>query len=121
MPAGSQSAAQTAGWRKKDGRLEEERRDLGPCENVEKVITKDGKATSEKRWVCKFCNRTLQGGPNIIMVHHGVHGNGKKKDVQRCKHTPPDVKTRLEQEMSNTLRSVAQNETSSVIKIIRQE
>jgi hypothetical protein len=60
MPAGSQSAAQTAGWRKKDGRLEEERRDLGPCENVEKVITKDGKATSEKRWMCKFCDRTLQ-------------------------------------------------------------
>ena len=114
MPAGSRSAAQTAGGRKKD-----EIWDL--VKNVEKVITKDGKATSEKRWVCKFCDRTLQGGPNIIMAHHGVHGSGKKKDVQRCKHTPPDVKTRLEQEMSNTLRSVAQKETSSVIKSIRQE
>ena len=114
MPAGSRSAAQTAGGRKKD-----EIWDL--VKNVEKVITKDGKATSEKRWVCKFCDRTLQGGPNIIMAHHGVHGSGKKKDVQRCRHTPPDVKARLEQEMSNTLRSVAQKETSSVIKSIRQE
>jgi hypothetical protein len=89
--------------------------------DVESVIKKDGSKTSEKRWVCKFCDRTLQGGPNIIMAHHGVQGSGKKKDVQRCRHTPPDVKTRLEQEMSNTLRSVAQKETSSVIKIIRQE
>ena len=114
MPAGSRSAAQTAGGRKKD-----EIWDL--VKNVEKVITKDGKATSEKRWVCKFCDRTLQGGPNIIMAHHGVHGSGKKKDVQRCRHTPPDVKARLEQEMSNTLRSVAEKEASSVIKSIRQE
>ena len=88
---------------------------------VEKVITKAGKATNEKRWVCKFCDRTFQGGPNIIMAHHGVHGSGRKKDVQRCKHTPQDVKTRLEQEMSNTLRSVAEKETSSVIKSIRQQ
>jgi hypothetical protein len=113
MPAGSRSAAQTAGGRKKDEIWH-------LVKTVEKVVTKDGKATSEKRWVCKFCDRTLQGGPNIIMAH-GVHGSCKKKDVQRCKHTPPDVKTRLEQEMSNTLRSVAQKETSSVIKIIRQE
>ena len=87
MPAGSRSAAQSAGGRKKD-----EIWDL--VKNVGKVITKGGKATSEKRWVCKFCDRTLQGGPNIIMAHHGVHGSGKKKDVQRCRHTPPDVKTR---------------------------
>ena len=101
MPAGSRSAAQSAGGRKKD-----EIWDL--VKNVEKVITKSGKATSEKRWVCKFCDRTLQGGPNIIMAHHGVHGSGKKKDVHRCRHTPLDVKARLEQEMSNTLRSVAE-------------
>jgi hypothetical protein len=55
------------------------------------------------------------------MAHHGVHGSGKKKDVQRCRHTPPDVKARLEQEMSNTLRSVAEKETSSVIKCVRQQ
>ena len=114
MPAGSRSAAQTAGGRKKD-----EIWDL--VKNVEKVITKSGKATSEKRWVCKFCDRTLQGGPNIIMAHHGVHGSGKKKDVHRCRHTPPDVKARLEQEMSNILRSVAEKEASSVIKCVREE
>ena len=114
MPAGSRSAAQSAGGRKKD-----EIWDL--VKNVEKVITKGGKATSEKRWVCKFCDRTLQGGPNIIMAHHGVHGSGKKKDVQRCRHTPPDVKARLEQEMSNTFRSIAEKETSSVIKCVREQ
>lgn len=114
MPAGSRSAAQSAGGRKKD-----EIWDL--VKNVEKVITKSGKATSEKRWVCKFCDRTLQGGPNIIMAHHGVHGSGKKKDVHRCRHTPPDVKARLEQEMSNILRSVAEKEASSVIKCVREE
>ena len=114
MPAGSRSAAQSAGGRKKD-----EIWDL--VKNVEKVITKSGKATSEKRWVCKFCDRTLQGGPNIIMAHHGVHGSGKKKDVHRCRHTPPDVKARLEQEMSNILRSVAEKEASSVIKCVREQ
>ena len=50
MPAASRSAAQSAGGRKKD-----EIWDL--VKNVEKVITKSGKATSEKRWVCKFCDR----------------------------------------------------------------
>ncbi len=47
MLAGSRSAVQSAGGRKKD-----EIWDL--VKNVEKVITKGGKATSEKRWVCKF-------------------------------------------------------------------
>ena len=61
MPAGSRSAAQSAGGRKKD-----EIWDL--VKTVEKVITKGGKATTrseKRRWVCKFCDRTLQGGPNI--------------------------------------------------------
>jgi hypothetical protein len=52
MPAGSRSAAQC-------GRKKDEIWDL--VKNVEKVITKSGAATSEKRWVCKFCDRTLQG------------------------------------------------------------
>ena len=115
MPAtGARTLAQTAGGKRK-GLVW----DL--VKDVESVIKKDGNKTSEKRWVCKFCDRTLQGGPNIIMAHHGVHGSGKKKDVQRCRHTPPDVKARLEQEMSNTFRSIAEKETSSVIKCVREQ
>ena len=59
MPAGSRSAAQSAGGRKKD-----EIWDL--VKNVEKVITKGGKATSEKRWVhrnlelCKTLKTTTE-------------------------------------------------------------
>jgi hypothetical protein len=91
------------------GRREEERRDLGPCENVEKVITKGGKATSEKRWACKFCDRTLQGGPNIIMAHRGVHGSGKKKDVQRCRHAPPDARARRTSSFAGIVRNAVQS------------
>ena len=36
-------------------------------------------------------------------------------------HTPADVRARLQQEMSSTLRSIAEEETSEVIQIIRQE
>jgi hypothetical protein len=102
MPAGSRSAAQSAGGRKKD-----EIWDL--VKNVEKVITKGGKATSEKRWVCKFCDRTLQGGPNIIMAHHGVHGSGKKKDVQRCRHAPPDARARRTSSFAGIVRNAVQS------------
>ena len=102
MPAGSRSAAQSAGGRKKD-----EIWDL--VKNVEKVISKDGKATSEKRWACKFCDRTLQGGPNIIMAHHGVHGSGKKKDVQRCMHAPPDAGARRTSSFAGIVRNAVQS------------
>ena len=85
------------------------------------MIKKDGNKTSEKRWVCRFGEKRFQGGPNVIQAHHGVHGTGKKKAIQLCKHTPADVKARLQQEMSSTLRSIAEKETSEVIQIIRQE
>ena len=75
--------------------------------DVESVIKKDGTKTSEKKWVCRFCEKPFQGGPNVIQAHHGVHGTGKKKAIQLCKHTPADVKARLQQEMSITLRSIA--------------
>ena len=89
--------------------------------DVESVIKKDGNKTSEKRWVCRFCEKRFQGGPNVIQAHHGVHGTGKKKAIQLCKHTPADVKARLQQEMSITLRSIAEKETSEVIQIVRQQ
>jgi hypothetical protein len=85
------------------------------------VIKKDGTKTSEKKWVCRFCEKPFQGGPNVIQAHHGVHGTGKKKAIQLCKHTPADVKARLQQEMSITLRSIAEKETSEVIQIIRRK
>jgi hypothetical protein len=85
------------------------------------VIKKDGTKTSEKKWVCRFCEKPFQGGPNVIQAHHGVHGTGKKKAIQLCKHTPADVKARLQQEMSITLRSIAEKETSEVIQIVRQQ
>ena len=63
--------------------------------NVEEVITKGGKATSERSAGCaNSVTATLEGGPNIIMAHQGVHGSGKKKDIQRCRHTPPDARAR---------------------------
>jgi hypothetical protein len=89
--------------------------------DVESVIKKDGTKTSEKKWVCRFCEKPFQGGPNVIQAHHGVHGTGKKKAIQLCKHTPADVKARLQQEMSITLRSIAEKETSEVIQIVRQQ
>ena len=85
------------------------------------MIKKDGTKTSEKKWVCRFCEKPFQGGPNVIQAHHGVHGTGKKKAIQLCKHTPADVKARLQQEMSITLRSIAEKETSEVIQIVRQQ
>jgi hypothetical protein len=48
------------------------------------------------------------------------HGSGKKQLVQRCKHTTQGVKTRLEQEMCNTLRSVAENKTSGLEPFVRR-
>ena len=115
MPAtGSRTLAQTAGGKRK-GLVW----DL--VKDVESVIKKDGNKTSEKRWVCRFCEKPFQGGPNVIQAHHGVHGTGKKKAIQLCKHTPADVRARLQQEMSSTLRSIAEKETSEVIQIIRQE
>ncbi len=107
-----------------DRRREEERGDMGPREGRrvrESVIKKDGRKTSEKRWVCRFCEKSSQGGPNVIQAHHGVHGTGKKKAIQLCKSTPADVKARLQQEMSITLQSIAERETSEVIQIVRQE
>ena len=62
--------------------------------DVESVIKKDGNKTSEKRWVCRFCEKPFQGGPNVTQAHHGVHGTGKKKAIQLCKHTPADVKAK---------------------------
>ena len=115
MPAtGSRTLAQTAGGKRK-GLVW----DL--VKDVESVIKKDGNKTSEKRWVCRFCEKPFQGGPNVIQAHHGVHGTGKKKAIQLCKHTPADVKARLQQEMSITLRSIAEKETSEVIQIVRQQ
>ena len=115
MPAtGSRTLAQTAGGTRK-GLVW----DL--VKDVESVIKKDGNKTSEKRWVCRFGEKRFQGGPNVIQAHHGVHGTGKKKAIQLCKHTPADVKARLQQEMSITLRSIAEKETSEVIQIVRQE
>ena len=115
MPAtGSRTLAQTAGGKRK-GLVW----DL--VKDVESVIKKDGTKTSEKKWVCRFCEKPFQGGPNVIQAHHGVHGTGKKKAIQLCKHTPADVKARLQQEMSITLRSIAEKETSEVIQIVRQQ
>ena len=37
------------------------------------------------------------------------------------RHTPADVKARLQQEMSITLQSIAERETSEVIQLVRQE
>ncbi len=75
--------------------------------------------------MCRFCEKPFQGGPNVIQAHHELHGlgTGKKKAIQLCKNTPADVKARLrlEQEMSITLQSVAERETSEVIQIVRQE
>ncbi len=39
--------------------------------DVESVIKKDGNKTSEKRWVCRFCEKPFQEGPNGIQAHHG--------------------------------------------------
>ena len=50
-----------------------------------------------------------------------MHRTGKRKAIQLCKNTPADVKARLQQEMSITLRSIAEKETSEVIQIGRQE
>jgi len=60
------------------------------------VIKKDGTKTSEKKWVCRFCEKPFQGGPNVIQAHHGVHGTGKKKAIQLCKNTPAHVKAGLQ-------------------------
>jgi hypothetical protein len=67
--------------------------------------------------VCKFCDQTFQGGPNVIQARHGLYGTGKKNTAQPCKHTPADVKARLQQEMSSALGSVAEMETSEVFQI----
>jgi hypothetical protein len=96
MPAtGPRTLAQTAGGKRKGAIW-----DL--VKDVESVIKKDGSKTSEKRWVCRFCERPFQGlgGPNVTQAHHGVHGTGKKKATQLCKNTPADVKARPQQEMS---------------------
>jgi hypothetical protein len=29
------------------------------------MIKKEGKKTSEKRWVCSFCEKPFQGGPSV--------------------------------------------------------
>ncbi len=50
-----------------------------------------------------------------------MHGTGKRKAIKLCKNTPADVKARLQQEMSSTLRSIAEKGTSEVIQIVRQE
>ena len=50
-----------------------------------------------------------------------MHRTGKRKAIQLCKNTPADVKARLQQEMSITLKSIAERETSEVIQIVRQE
>ncbi len=104
MPAaGSRTLAQTAGGKRKGAIW-----DL--AKDGESVIEtrKDGSKTSEKRWVCRFCEKPsgFQGGPSVIQAHHGVHGTGKKKVIQLCRNTPADVKARLQQEMSITLQSI---------------
>jgi len=106
--------AQTAGGKRK-GLVWDLVKDVGS------VIKKDGTKTSEKEWACRFCEKPFQGGPNVIQAHHGVHGTGKNKAIQLCKHTPADVKASLQQEMSITLRSIAEKETSEVIQIVRQQ
>jgi hypothetical protein len=70
-----------------DRRREEERGEWDLVKDVESVIKKDGSKTSEKRWVCRFCEKPFQGGPNVIQAHH-VHGTGKKKAIQLCKKHP---------------------------------
>jgi hypothetical protein len=92
-------------------------------QDLRQETQQDGSKTSEKRWVCRFCEKPFQGGPNVIhwQAHHGVHGTGKKKAIQLCKNTPADVKARLQQEMSITLQSIAERETSEVMQIVRQE
>jgi hypothetical protein len=98
MPAGL-----AAGGRKKD-----EIWDL--AKNVEEVITKGGKATSERSAGCaNSVTATLEGGPNIIMAHHGVHGSGKKKDIQRCRHTPPDARARRTSSFAGIVRNAVQS------------
>ncbi len=58
-----------------DRRRETDRADMGPREGrrvrcSSSVIKKDGNKTSEKRWVCKFCESPFQPWR---------HGTGKKK------------------------------------------
>ena len=91
--------AQTAGGKRKELIW-----DL--VKDVESVIKKDGNKTSEKRWVCRFCEKPLQEA-RTSFGHTMGH--------------PADVKARLQQEMSSTLRSIAEKETSEVKQIIRQE
>ena len=48
---------------------------------MQPLTRKEGKKTCEKRWVCSFCEKPFQGGPNGIQAHHwhGVHGTEKKQ------------------------------------------
>ena len=90
------------------GRREEARRDLGPCKTRRKGDHERRQGDeSEKRWVCKFCDRTLQGGPNIIMAHHGAWK--RQKDVQRCRHAPPDARARRTSSFAGIVRNAVQS------------
>ena len=57
-----------------------------------------------------------------IQAHHGVHGTRKKTPVKACKKTPRRTsKQGFQQEISSTLWSIAEKETSGEIHIVRQE
>jgi hypothetical protein len=47
--------------------------------------------------------------------------NREEADSPALQEHPADVKTRLQQEMPSTLRSIAEKETSEAIQIVRQE
>ena len=82
MPAGSRSAAQSAGGRKKD-----EIWDL--VKNVEEVITKGGKATGERSAGCaNSVTATLEGGPNIIMARTMEFMEAARRMISSAAGTP---------------------------------
>ena len=82
MPAGSRSAAQTAGGRKKD-----EIWDL--VKNVEEVITKGGNATGERSAGCaNSVTATLEGGPNIIMARTMEFMEAARRRMSSAASTP---------------------------------
>ena len=59
LATGSRTLAQTAGGRGKGVRWD-------PVKAVQSMIKKEGKkTTSEKRWVCSFCEKPFQGGPSV--------------------------------------------------------
>ena len=43
------------------------------------------------------------------MAHQGVHGSGKKKDVQRCRHAPPDARARRTSSFAGIVRNAVQS------------